>query len=54
LQNENVIAWHKTPTTSDIQKGVEQAIEAVVEKAAIPSNQVASVKIGTTVRFPFT
>jgi N-methylhydantoinase A/oxoprolinase/acetone carboxylase beta subunit len=53
LQDENVLAWHKTPTTSDIQKGVELAIEAVIKKAAIPSTQVASVKIGTTVRLLF-
>ena len=50
LQNEVVLAWHKTPTTTDIQSGVERAIEEVVKKAAIPSNHVDSVKIGTTVR----
>jgi N-methylhydantoinase A/oxoprolinase/acetone carboxylase beta subunit len=48
LQNEKVLAWHKTPTTSDIQKGVELAIKAVIENAKIPSDSVASVKIGTT------
>lgn len=53
LEDEKVLAWHKTPTTSDIQKGVELAIEAVIEEAAIPSSRVASVKIGTTVRFTF-
>lgn len=50
LQGDKVLAWHKTPTTGDIQEGVERAIEAVVYKAGIPSNNVDSVKIGTTVR----
>jgi N-methylhydantoinase A/oxoprolinase/acetone carboxylase beta subunit len=53
LQNEAVLAWHKTPTTTDIQTGVERAIEEVVKKAAIPSDHVDSVKIGTTVRTSF-
>jgi N-methylhydantoinase A/oxoprolinase/acetone carboxylase beta subunit len=51
LQNEHVLAWHKTPTTSDIQEGVERAIEAVIKKAKISSDHVDSVKIGTTVGF---
>lgn len=49
LQDEEVLGWHKTPTTSDIQEGVELAIEAVVKKANIPAHHVAAVKIGTTV-----
>lgn len=49
LQNEQVVAWHKTPTTSDIQAGVELAIQEVVRKGHIPSGQIGSVKIGTTV-----
>jgi N-methylhydantoinase A/oxoprolinase/acetone carboxylase beta subunit len=50
LQNESVVAWHKTPTTDDIQAGVECAIEEVLKKAGIPPNgHVDSVKIGTTV-----
>ncbi|KAK0113030.1 hypothetical protein ONS95_014739 [Cadophora gregata] len=48
LQNDKVLAWHKTPTTTDIQEGVERAIAAVVQKAKIPSDHVGSVKIGTT------
>lgn len=50
LQGDNVLAWHKTPTTSDIQEGVERAIEEVVKKAEILPDHVDSVKIGTTVR----
>ncbi|TVY30036.1 putative D-/L-hydantoinase subunit A [Lachnellula hyalina] len=48
LQGDNVLAWHKTPTTSDIQDGVEKAIEEVVKKAGISPHHVGSVKIGTT------
>lgn len=51
LQEDEVLAWHKTPTTYDVQSGVEQAIEGVIKKAEIPSSHVESVKIGTTVRF---
>ena len=53
LEKETVLAWHKTPTTPDIQSGVERAIEEVVKKARIPSTRVDSVKIGTTVRLSF-
>ncbi|XMA08178.1 hypothetical protein WAI453_000969 [Rhynchosporium graminicola] len=48
LQNDRVLACHKTPTTPDIQKGVELAIEAVVREAGILADHVGSVKIGTT------
>ena len=53
LQNEAVLALHKTPTTVDIQSGVERAIEEVVKKAAILPDCVDSVKIGTTVSVDF-
>jgi predicted NBD/HSP70 family sugar kinase len=53
LQNEAVLAVHKTPSTTDIQSGVERAIEEVVKKADIPSDHVDSVKIGTTVSLVF-
>lgn len=43
------MAWHKTPTTSDIQAGVELAIQEVVRKGKIAPAQIESVKIGTTV-----
>ncbi|KAM3076099.1 hypothetical protein ACMFMG_006383 [Clarireedia jacksonii] len=48
LQNENVLAWHKTPTTSNIQDGVEEAIAAVIKKANIPRDNINSINIGTT------
>jgi hypothetical protein len=50
LREGKVIAWHKTPTTPDIQVGVELAIKAVVEQAGLAEGQIDSVKIGTTVR----
>jgi len=53
LQNDKVLAWHKTPTTPDIQSGVETAIEAIVSKANISRGHVDCVKIGTTVRAQF-
>lgn len=52
IEGEGVLEWHKTPTTPDIQGGVEVAIEEVLRKAKIPGNQVESVKIGTTVSIP--
>lgn len=53
LRDDKVLAWHKTPTTADIQQGVEVAIEEVIRKADIPKDHVGSVKIGTTVRARF-
>lgn len=52
LRGEEVIAWHKTPTTKDIQSGIETAIDAVVEKAKLETGRVDAVKIGTTVNGP--
>lgn len=49
LRESKVQAWHKSPTTVDIQTGVEHAIKAVIEKAGIAAKEVGSVKIGTTV-----
>ncbi|KAG9234143.1 hypothetical protein BJ875DRAFT_441551 [Amylocarpus encephaloides] len=49
LQDETVLAWHKTSTTIDIQQGVECAIKEVVKKAGLPlGGRVSAVKIGTT------
>lgn len=53
LRDDKVLAWHKTPTTADIQQGVEVAIEEVIRKADIQKHHVGSVKIGTTVRACF-
>ncbi|KAK2030244.1 hypothetical protein LX32DRAFT_559167 [Colletotrichum zoysiae] len=48
LRSDQVVAWYKTPTTSDIQTGVELAIREVVRRGKIAPSQVSSVKIGTT------
>ncbi|RDW73346.1 hypothetical protein BP6252_07253 [Coleophoma cylindrospora] len=48
LQGNDVVAWHKTSTTPDIQAGVESAIKAVLQESNIASASVSSVKIGTT------
>ncbi|ORY06158.1 hypothetical protein BCR34DRAFT_490386 [Clohesyomyces aquaticus] len=48
LGGDRVRAWHKTPTTADIQTGVEHAIYEVIKKAAVPPTSVRSLKIGTT------
>ncbi|KAB8295723.1 hypothetical protein EYC80_008548 [Monilinia laxa] len=48
LQDENILAWHKTPTTPDIQDGVEQAITAVIKSAQISKDSIDFIKIGTT------
>ncbi|RAL68786.1 hypothetical protein DID88_007477 [Monilinia fructigena] len=52
LQDENILAWHKTPTTPDIQDGVEQAITAVIKSAQIPKDSIDFIKIGTTLASP--
>ncbi|WDK20970.1 hydantoinase/oxoprolinase [Colletotrichum graminicola] len=49
LRNDQVVAWYKTPTTSDIQAGVEHAIREVIRRGEMAPSQVSSVKIGTTV-----
>ncbi|KAH7305301.1 hypothetical protein B0I35DRAFT_114868 [Stachybotrys elegans] len=48
LRNDQVVAWYKTPTTSDIQAGVELAIREVIRRGGISPSEVSSVKIGTT------
>ncbi|KAF2178037.1 hypothetical protein K469DRAFT_600897 [Zopfia rhizophila CBS 207.26] len=48
LQEDQVLAWHKTPTTSDIQAGVELAIQEVIKKGDVHPGGIKSVKIGTT------
>ena len=49
LQDNAVLAWHKTPSAPDIQSGVELAIKQVITKAGLAPPDVNSVKIGTTV-----
>ena len=51
LTDGKVKSWHKSPTTTDIQSGVEESIRRVIEKTDIPAESVGSVKIGTTVSY---
>lgn len=49
LRGRDVLAWHKAPTTANIQTGVRQSIQEVIRKGAISPATVNSVHIGTTV-----
>ncbi|KAJ9632036.1 hypothetical protein H2203_000437 [Taxawa tesnikishii (nom. ined.)] len=46
--SRGVLAHHKTPTTPDVTASIEQAVRTVLTKSAVPSDQIASVTIGTT------
>jgi N-methylhydantoinase A/oxoprolinase/acetone carboxylase beta subunit len=48
LKDNELLAAHKAPTTSDIQTGVIAAIRAVLEQAGIGADRVDGVMIGTT------
>jgi N-methylhydantoinase A/oxoprolinase/acetone carboxylase beta subunit len=48
VQDRALIASFKTPTTSDVESGVFQAIQALLQSAGIGAHAVASVVIGTT------
>lgn len=45
-----VLAWHKTVTTPDVSKGIENAIKYVIEDPtnSISKDEIAAVTIGTT------
>lgn len=46
--SRGVLAHHKAPTTPDVTSGIEEAVRKVLEQSAIPSEQIASVTVGTT------
>ncbi|KAF7302131.1 DUF917-domain-containing protein [Mycena indigotica] len=46
--NRGILAWSKSPTTSNPSHGIEQVIKALLETAQIDVQNVASVTIGTT------
>lgn len=50
LRAHDVVAWHKAPTTADMQTGVAQSIHEVIRKSGLPPASISSVHIGTTVR----
>lgn len=43
-----VLAHYKSPTTTEVSKGIENAIREVLKSAAVASSEVTSVSIGTT------
>ncbi|RDW62005.1 hypothetical protein BP6252_11438 [Coleophoma cylindrospora] len=45
---EAVVASHKATTGTDVTIGIEDAINVLIQKTAIPLSQVASLMIGTT------
>jgi N-methylhydantoinase A/oxoprolinase/acetone carboxylase beta subunit len=49
IQDNQVLAWHKTPSTTDIQTSVEEAISEVISRSNVDTTELGSVKIGTTV-----
>ncbi|KAH8706438.1 hypothetical protein BGZ61DRAFT_349954 [Ilyonectria robusta] len=47
-QDKGILAWHKAPTTTNPSLGISEAITAMFKTAAIKTEDVASVTIGTT------
>ncbi|KAH9941327.1 hydantoinase/oxoprolinase [Epithele typhae] len=43
-----VLSHYKAPTTSDVSKGIENAVREVLKLASVSPSEVASVSIGTT------
>ena len=43
-----ILAHYKAPTSPDVTSGIETAVRKVLEQSSIPSEQIASVTIGTT------
>ncbi|MHA1571955.1 MAG: hydantoinase/oxoprolinase N-terminal domain-containing protein, partial [Alphaproteobacteria bacterium] len=43
-----VKAWHKTPTTADVESGVDAALRSVLEQSATAPQAIEAVMIGTT------
>jgi len=48
MDGEEVIGWHKTPTTPDVTSGITTAMKTVLEETRIPAQQIKAVMIGTT------
>jgi N-methylhydantoinase A/oxoprolinase/acetone carboxylase beta subunit len=44
-----ILAWHKTPTTSDPSDAIQSVIRALLREAGVDSALIQSVTIGTTV-----
>ncbi|KAJ7498462.1 hypothetical protein FB451DRAFT_1161203, partial [Mycena latifolia] len=48
--NRGILAWHKSPTTSNPSQGIENVITTLLQAAKVDAGAVASVTIGTTHR----
>ncbi|KAJ7098707.1 hypothetical protein B0H15DRAFT_821919 [Mycena belliarum] len=46
--NRGILAWHKSPTTSNPSQGIENVITSLLQAANVDAAAVASVTIGTT------
>jgi N-methylhydantoinase A/oxoprolinase/acetone carboxylase beta subunit len=48
MNGDEVVAWHKTVTTSDVTGGIVTALDHLLEKASVAPEDVTAVIIGTT------
>ena len=46
--SRGVLAHYKAPTTTEVSKGIENAVREVLKIASVSPSEVASVSIGTT------
>lgn len=50
LDGDQVLGWHKAPTTKDIHSGVTRSIIEALKMAKVSNTSIMAVKLGTTVR----
>jgi N-methylhydantoinase A/oxoprolinase/acetone carboxylase beta subunit len=48
MDGEQVVGWHKTPTTPDVTSGITTAMKTVLQETKVPARQIKAVMIGTT------
>ncbi len=48
MHDDNVRAWCKTPTTSDVESGVVSVLNSVLEESSTDASAIEAVMIGTT------
>ena len=46
--SRGVLAHHKTPTTPNVTLGIQESVRSVLEKSKLPTEEIASVTVGTT------
>ncbi|KAJ7118585.1 hypothetical protein C8R43DRAFT_1153344 [Mycena crocata] len=47
-RNRGILAWHKSPTTSNPSQGIENVITTLLQTAKVDGGDIASVTVGTT------